>query len=68
MVTIFLLSAQVLQVGVINKLNQIMAKFLWFGSSHKCIYWVAWSVISLPIEEGGIRSASDQGYYSSSQT
>ncbi|KAK9268862.1 hypothetical protein L1049_000627 [Liquidambar formosana] len=40
---------------VLNKLNSIMAKFLWCDKDFdKRRHWVSWDLISLPFEEGGL--------------
>jgi hypothetical protein len=48
------LSSQSIPVGVLSKIDRIMANFLWAGSDQYHLHWISWNEITLPIEEGGL--------------
>jgi hypothetical protein len=48
------LSSQHIPVGVLYRIERIMANFLWAGSNQYHLHWISWGEITLPITEGGL--------------
>ncbi|GMJ02687.1 hypothetical protein like AT4G29090 [Hibiscus trionum] len=39
---------------IANKLNGLIARFLWGGSADRCMHWIRWETVCKPMKYGGL--------------